>query len=93
MKRDVASRAFLKREAQMSIERFPTRTSPRIMRPKEVCEVRGTSRVQLWRDVKAGKFPPPIELGPNSIGWWDSVVYESIESSPRRTYDAEIPET
>ena len=29
----------------------------------------GKGRVQLWRDVRAGLFPAPRQLGPNSIGW------------------------
>ncbi len=30
----------------------------------------GKSRTQNWRDVRAGKFPAPVQIGPNRIGWW-----------------------
>ena len=46
----------------------------------------GKSRVQLWRDVRAGRFPPPIELGPNSIAWYRAEIEAWKASRPRRTY-------
>lgn len=46
------------------------------------------SRVQLWRDIKSGRFPPPIETGPNSIAWYRSEVQAWKMSRPRRTYGA-----
>ena len=46
----------------------------------------GKSRVQLWRDVCAGSFPAPIELGPNSIGWFKAEIEAWKASRPRRTY-------
>lgn len=44
------------------------------------------SRVQLWRDIRDGKFPAPIELGPNSIGWPCAEIDQWQASRPRRTY-------
>jgi hypothetical protein len=32
-----------------------------------ICEEVRRSRVQIWRDIRAERFPPPIETGPNSI--------------------------
>ena len=70
----------------------PEEKSPRrIIRNKEVSERTGKSRVQRWRDVRAGKFPAPIQLGPNSIGWYEHEVERWLESRPRRTYGAEAP--
>jgi predicted DNA-binding transcriptional regulator AlpA len=46
------------------------------------------SRVQNWRDVRDGRFPPPIELGPNSIGWFEDEIDAWLASRPRRTYRA-----
>ncbi len=34
----------------------------------------GKSRVQGWRDVREGRLPPPLELGPNSIGWFEDEI-------------------
>ena len=46
----------------------------------------GKSRVQNWRDVRAGLLPPPIELGPNSIGWFEDEIDAWLAARPRRTY-------
>lgn len=46
------------------------------------------SRVQLWRDIRAGRFPPPIELGPNSVAWYGAEVRAWKASRPRRRYGA-----
>jgi predicted DNA-binding transcriptional regulator AlpA len=52
-----------------------------------VAEVR-RSRAQLWRDVRKGLFPAPIELGQNSVGWHRTEVEAWKQSRPRRTYRA-----
>ncbi len=52
----------------------------------KVAERVGKSRIQVWRDIKAGKFPPPLELGPNSVGWFEDEIATWLESRPRRTY-------
>ncbi len=68
----------------------PEEKSPRrIIRDKEVSKRTGKSRVQRWRDVRAGKFPAPIQLGPNSIGWYEHEVERWLETRPRRTYGVE----
>ncbi len=54
----------------MSIEH----AAKRICRWPEVHERYGKSRTQIWRDVRAGKFPAPVQLGPNSIGWWSGTL-------------------
>jgi predicted DNA-binding transcriptional regulator AlpA len=36
---------------------------------KVVCAMRDRSPSSLQRDVKAGRFPPPIKTGPNSVRW------------------------
>lgn len=48
----------------------------------------GKSRVQIWRDVRDNRFPPPIELGPNSIAWFEDEIDAWIADRPRRTYGA-----
>jgi prophage regulatory protein len=61
----------------------------KILRESEVKERSGKSRAQRWRDIRAGRFPAPVELGPNSIGWFEDEVEEWLASRPRRTYSAE----
>jgi predicted DNA-binding transcriptional regulator AlpA len=51
-----------------------------------VCAEVGKSRVQLWRDIRAGRFPAPIEIGENSVAWFRAEVEAWKASRPRRTY-------
>jgi len=51
-----------------------------------VCTETGKSRVQLWRDIRARRFPCPIELGPNSIAWYRAEIEAWKASRPRRRY-------
>jgi predicted DNA-binding transcriptional regulator AlpA len=46
----------------------------------------GRSVPALKRDVRAGRFPPPLELGSNQIGWRQSWIETWLASRPRRTY-------
>jgi predicted DNA-binding transcriptional regulator AlpA len=40
----------------------------------------------LKRDVRAGRFPAPLELGRNQIGWRQSWIEDWLASRLRRTY-------
>ena len=67
----------------------PEEKAPRkIIRPKELSKQIKKSRVQIWRDVRANKFPAPVSLGPNSIGFYEDEIEHWLESRPRRTYPA-----
>lgn len=46
----------------------------------------GRSRTSLWRDVREGRLPAPIELGPNSVGWWDDEIAETMAHRARVSY-------
>jgi predicted DNA-binding transcriptional regulator AlpA len=46
----------------------------------------GLSRFTLWRKVRDGSFPAPIELSANSIGWPLSEIEAWKASRPRRMY-------
>jgi prophage regulatory protein len=56
-----------------------------------VCRKTGKSRVQLWRDIRNGRFPAPIEIGPNSVAWHEVEVEAWLAARPRRTYGAPVP--
>ena len=73
----------------MSLEHSPAREGAlvdRMMRPPEVMAAMGWSRTTLWRRVRDGDFPAPVELGPNSIGWRESWVDAARDALPRRSY-------
>lgn len=57
-----------------------------ILRVPEMLARTGLSRMTIWRRIRAGTFPAPIELGANSIGWLASDITEWLENRPRRTY-------
>ncbi len=60
-----------------------------MLRAPEVMARTGLSRVTIWRRVRAGTFPAPVQLGENSIGWPATEISAWLESRPRRTYGAE----
>ena len=56
---------------------------------KALTDIIGGSRVTAWRGVRDGLIPPPLELGPNSGGWYEDEIDQWLASRPRRTYGAE----
>ena len=67
----------------MSIEQSPAR---QIVREREVSRLTGKSRTTLWRDVRAGLFPAPVVIGPNSKGYFLDEVVQWQERLARITY-------
>ena len=61
----------------------------RMLRVPEVMARTGLSRTTLWRRVRTGTFPPPTELGENSIGWPESEITAWLAERPHRTYGVE----
>ena len=59
-----------------------------MLRAPEVMARTGLSRVTIWRRVRAGTFPAPVELGVNSVGWPAAEITAWLESRKRRTYGA-----
>ena len=45
-----------------------------ILRQDTVCMRLGISGTTLFRWVRAGNFPKPIRLGPNTVGWLEADV-------------------
>lgn len=46
----------------------------RFLRLPEVVERTTRSAASIWRDEKAGRFPPRRQLGPGAVGWLESEV-------------------
>jgi len=63
-----------------------------MLRIADVMARTGLSRVSIWRQVRAGQFPAPIELSVNTIGWLENDIASWQASRPRRTYGAPAPE-
>lgn len=60
-----------------------------IIRWPEVHRRTGRSRTQAWRDIRNSKFPAPIQLGPNAIGWYEDEIEDWQNNRPRVAYAAE----
>ena len=44
------------------------------------------SRVSLWRDVRDGRLPAPVKLGPNTIRWTVADVRQYLTGqTPKQT--------
>lgn len=43
----------------------------------------GVGRITLWRWVKAGLFPAPYRIGPNTSAWLEADVLAWIEAKKR----------
>lgn len=55
--------------------------SVRILRLKEVQRMTGLSRSTIYAEIAKGNFPKQVKLtGTRSVGWYESVVVEWIES-------------
>jgi len=46
----------------------------RIIRKPELFSKIGLSDATIWRMEKAGRFPQRIQLGGNSVGWFDDEI-------------------
>lgn len=60
----------------------------RIARRREVCERLGISQATLWRWVKAGHFPSPVRLGPNSVGFVSDEIDQWLANRTKGASDA-----
>jgi len=54
----------------------------RVLRDAEVRARTGLSRVQRWRLVRSGKFPAPVQLSPNAIGWMEDAINTWLADRP-----------
>lgn len=57
-----------------------------LLRRKEVEKIAGISRASIYRLIKAGKFPAPVNLGTGAVRWrqsdviaWQSSLTKTVE--------------
>ncbi len=55
----------------------------------DLSERYGKSRVQLWRWVRAGRFPAPVQLGPNSVAFRLQDILDWEADLKPKTYQTE----
>ena len=62
----------------------------KILKPSEVVEKTGLSRVTLWRLEKSGQFPKRVNLTEARVGWEEDEIDEWIKLRPRGICNREI---
>jgi prophage regulatory protein len=58
----------------------PPAAGRRALRITDVRHKIGLSHATIYGMVKAGRFPPPFRLGPNSSAWWEHEVDAWLEA-------------
>ena len=58
-----------------------TNTSIKTYRFKHLQQKLNISRSTIWRWVREGKFPPPIQLGPNVSAWRETDIQHWLDRS------------
>ena len=56
------------------------KAADRFLPKPEVLRIAGFSAATLWREVKAGRFPRPIAISANRVGFLESEVHAWIEA-------------
>ena len=49
---------------------------------RTLCRATGVSRSTIWRWVKSGEFPAPIQLGPRAVAWPASEIEGWMAARP-----------
>lgn len=55
----------------------------KVLGKKIICEMLGVSPTTLWRMVKRGDFPAPIQISPGRVGWVEEKAEAYIDSRPQ----------
>ena len=54
-----------------------------LYRLPSVVDITGRSRAAIYRDIAAGQFPRPVQLGVQSVAWRKSDLDQWIASRPQ----------
>ena len=58
-------------------------STDRLVRTNELAEIFDVTPMTIWRWRRAGLIEPPVQAGPNVVGWWMSTVIKMKESLPQ----------
>ncbi len=62
------------------------RPPPRLLTAREVMERVGLTYVSIWKKMKTGQFPAPLELSPKTLRWVEADIDRWVENLPRRQF-------
>lgn len=54
----------------------------RILRRRQVEDLTGLSRSSIYREIEYGRFPRPVRLTAQSVGWRETDIDQWLESRP-----------
>ena len=60
----------------------------RLLRRQEVEYCVGLKRSSIYREMRAGRFPLPVKVGPRAVRWSASEIEEWLAGRPRATGEA-----
>ena len=63
-------------------------TRERLIRKPELLLMIGLSDSSIWRMEKAGKFPGRIQLGGNSVAWFESEILDWLKDKASARLDS-----
>ena len=58
-------------------------TAPKILRLPQVVARIGLSKNSIYRLIRQGEFPRPLQLTPNTVGWRVDEVDKWADARPR----------
>ena len=61
-----------------------------VLRLPSVLARTGRSRSSIYADIKAGRFPAPIKIGPRSIAWLDDDIDRWVASRIAASRDVTV---
>ena len=59
-----------------------------LLRRPEVEQRCGLSKASIYREMRAGRFPLPVKVSPQSVRWHEGEIADWVESRPRAEGDA-----
>ena len=60
----------------------------RLLRREEVETRCGLARSSIYREMRAGRFPTPLKIGPRAVRWPASEIENWLSERPRATGEA-----
>ncbi len=58
-------------------------TANRLLHRREVEARTGLSRATIYRHMRAGAFPLPVNVGPKAVRWSETEIERWVASRPR----------
>ena len=55
----------------------------RLLTRAQVCDVVGLRKSEIYRRIRAGRFPAPPRVGQRAVRWRQSEIYRWLESLER----------